>query len=123
MTTSFQFRTDRPKPKSKTLPPERVEQRIAAIQALIGAFFEKYPDVPGERNIRKALPLLRGCDEFRNGVPEGWAAGLVYAFSNWRTFPCGVPGVSREEFEKFFRTSMSTARKRANYIAETFWFE
>lgn len=94
------------------------QERAVALRNLIDVFFEKFPNPQLERRVRKGLRLLQACEELRDGAIEGWAAGLVYAIANWGQIPCGVPGISRADFEGFFHVTMGTARKRAARVLD-----
>jgi len=76
-------------------------------------FFASYGDAKMQKAAMKALRFLTAGDEPMGGKPEGWAAGIVYAFANRDRRACGLPGMLNAEFEEFFGVTMSTVYKRA----------
>jgi hypothetical protein len=46
-------------------------------------------------------------------MPEGWAAGIIYAVARQDRQACGVPRLLNSEFEEIMGVSMSTTRLRA----------
>lgn len=81
-------------------------------------FFAAHPDPVLHQRAMKALRLLRASDKPLAGKTEGWAAGIIYALATEGRFPCGVPGVLNNEFERFMGVTMSTIRYRAARVRE-----
>src|SRR5580692_9826906 len=82
----------------------------------LGRFFAVYPNPALHERAAKALRLLAAGDKPLAGKPEGWAAGVLYAVSNFDRRACGMPGLLNSEFAGFFGVSMDTVRKRANDV-------
>lgn len=88
-----------------------------ACRASLERFFGEHPpDAAMQRRALKTLRLLAACEKPLPGMPEGWAAGIIYGLANRDRRACGVPGLLNSEVEALFGVSMGTIRKRAAQI-------
>ena len=85
-------------------------------------FFAAYPNAALEKQVHKALRLLRASEKPLQGKTEGWAAGIIYAVANDGRFPCGVPDILNADFERFMGVTMNTVRTRAARVKDVIIF-
>jgi len=85
-------------------------------------FFAAHPNAAMEKQVHKALRMLRASEKPLQGKTEGWAAGIIYAVANDGRFPCGLPDILNADFERFMGVTMSTVRSRAARVKELMVF-
>ena len=85
-------------------------------------FFAAYPNAALEKQVHRALRLLRASEKPLRGKPEDWAAGIIYAIATDGRIPCGVPDILNADFERFMGVTMNTVRTRAARVKDVILF-